>query len=143
VTQEEASAAVFARWLALWPSLSGAVPYSVDTLVVPESIPHARVAIRSLPSDQHTLGAAGNRKWIRTGLVDVRLVGPINAGRGSLDRLAGHVRTIFEGKRIGPTARDRGITTHATSISELRRDRDAPQLWILGCTTPFEYYEIS
>lgn len=143
MTPAEAAQAINARFLSMWPSLSGDVPCAVDNVVRAEQETFARLAIISLEADQASLGPVGRRRWEHTGIIEVRLHGPINAGRKPLDLLAGYVRTIFRGVRFGYTAGQHGITTHGTAVSELRRDRDSPNRWILTASTPFEFTEIA
>ncbi len=143
MNQLAASEAIFSRWITLWPGLSSGVPYSFDNIAVPEDETHAHVGIVSLPSEQWTLSRE-HRKWHRPGLIEVRLTGPLNEGRKNLDILAGVVRAIYQGKRFGDVLGvDEGVITHATSVNELKRDRDATQLWILSCVTPCEWWEIA
>ena len=157
--QATASQAIFRRWIEKWPvftadlelpggSIDGGfapptgVPYSLDNLVRPEQPLFARCGILSLDSEQWTLAPKGKgRTWQRTGMIVVRLNGPTNKGRVDLDLLAGIVRRIFEGEAIGAKLGDQGVITHAMSPSELRRDVESPNHWLLACTTPFEYYE--
>lgn len=143
--QSEAGKRVFAKFLAEWPAPAAAivgatVPYSFDNNVVPEVVPHARVALISLDSEQYTLGP--RKKMYRPGFIEVRIVDQVGRGRDRADRLAEVVRNIFETKRFGADVDGIGIVTHATSVSEQRRDRDSPQLWMILATTPFEFYSI-
>ncbi len=140
--QTQSSQAINRRWLEMWPALAPAVPYALDNIVKPDGNTYAQLSIVSGASEQWTMGPTGKRKWQRTGFVQVRLTGPINVGRGPLDDLAKHVRTIYEGVRFGKKVGEHGIVTHESSISELRRDKDSNQLWILTVTTPFEFYEV-
>lgn len=146
MTNDEATNAIFARWINLWPAASGGVAYATDNNIGAEQVdqPFARVGIVSLDSEQRSLGGRGNRRWNHEGMIEVRLSGPINAGRGQLDALAKIVRTIYQGERFGeaPPAEE-GVTTQAAAISELRRDRESPSRWLLVVTIPFEYTEIS
>lgn len=138
----QASQAVFARFASMWPTLAGAIPFVFDNDVKPEAATFARCGIRGIGSEQWTLGPAPSRKWQRTMLIDVRLSGPINRGRKNLDTLAEYVRTIYEGVRFGVLLGEQGITTHATTVKELVRDREAGQTWILSAVTPAEYYDV-
>lgn len=142
MTPAEAAKAIRARWIATWPGLSGGVAYAFDNDVAPEAATFARVSLVSLDAEQYSLGKEGNRKWEHTALVDVRLVGPIDVGREPLDLLIPHIKTIFEGQRIGATPGDGGVLVHAASPAELRRDRESPQSWILSITLPAEYYAV-
>lgn len=142
MNQARASKEIFKRWLDMWPGLSSGVPYSLDNNLIAEGATLARVSITPLDSEQHTLGRPGRRKWWRPGFIEVRLTGPMNEGRRHLDELAQHVRTIYEGVRFGERVGDDGIVTHATSVANPRQDPDGPQLWVVVCTTPFEFYEV-
>jgi hypothetical protein len=140
--QVQASQAINRRWIEKWPTLSGSIPYALDNITKPDGISFAQLSIVSGPSQQWTMGPEGTRKWQRTGFIEVRLSGPINVGRRPLDELAKVVRNIFEGFRFGKKAGEHGVVTHDSSVSELRRDKQSPQLWILTVTTPFEFYEV-
>jgi len=144
MTQDEASDQIFKRWRAMWPSLSGDVPYSLDNIITPDAYPHARVAIVSLDSNPYTIARSGNAKVEREGLIQVMLHGQVGIGRRELDLLANHVRAIFERKRFGGSpgsAFAEGIVTTQTSTSELRRDRESPHVWILTASTDFRFYD--
>lgn len=146
MNQAEASAAILNRWQATWSGLTGGVASSYDNIVVPQTLPRAAVNIISLDSDQATMGR--RVKMLREGMIEVRLYGPPNVGRRQLDELAGHVRTVFERRKIGrsgaPTTQiTRRVKTHAATVNELRRDRDSSEMWILSVTIPFEFWEIS
>lgn len=146
--QRGATSAIFKRWIDMWdvetalltPPLS--VPYSLDNMKVPEPVDGllARVGLLSLDSQIYTLGPKGSQQ--RPGYIDVRITDEPNRGRGRADDLCEVVRKIYERKRFASDggANEYGIVTHATSVSELRRDRDAPQLWVVQLLTPFEFY---
>lgn len=137
----EATRAIFKRWLDVWPTKSGGVPYVLDATTKSEAPVFARVAVISLSSVQATLGPEGNRRWDHTGLISVRLSCPIGQGRGQLDELAKVVTKIYSGKRLGRRARERGVVTHATSVNEERNSKEAAHRWILICATDFEFTE--
>lgn len=140
MTNAQASAAIFRRWIRMWPGLSGGVPFSTDNNVHPEATPHARVAIVSLDSEQYTLSRE-NRKWQRLAFIEVRLAGQVSRGRAQLDALVEPVLTIFEGVRFAEGPDEEGIVTHAASPAELRREPDSDQLWFLTLTIPCEWYQ--
>jgi hypothetical protein len=140
----EASQAIFQRWITMWPALSGSVPYSTDGNVASEGAGYfARVAIVTDDTEQATLGRVGSRRWSHDGLLEVRLSGPLGEGRGPVDALAELVREIYQGKRFGKTARERGIVTHAMSTAPVRGGAQAKTRWTLLCTIPFDYFERS
>lgn len=132
---------ILQRWMALWHTLAGGtqdaptVPYAIDNRKLTAAPPFAQVSIVSLGSDQATMGRPGHRRFERSGFVDVRLFGARDRGRGELDTLAGYVTTIYEALDLG------GLRTYATSVTEVRNDREFPDLWCLLCRTGFEYHE--
>ncbi len=144
MTPTEAHRAINARWHSLWPGLSDGIAYSTDNTVMPEGNGYfARLAVISLDTEQHTLGPAPHRWWTHQGTIEVRLSGPVNVGRDPMDILAGHVRQIYQGVRIGRTAGEKGVVTEAMSIAEVRRGVESTGKWLLLCTTPFSFVEIS
>lgn len=125
-------------------ALGFAVPYTVDNIVVPESRPHARLAIISLGSEQITIGRRA--KVERRGIVEVRLIDDVGRGRGRCDLLFRVVQKIFERKRFGESAdveHRLGIVTQAASAQERRGERDSPSLFILVVSVPFEFRDIT
>ncbi len=138
----EASNVIFARWMDRWPTLSAGLPFSTDNNTRPPAPSFATVAIIDLDSEQQTLVRRDGRvRWKRTGMIDVRLYGPLNVGRGPLDILVRHVRTIFEGKRLSGPRGSAGLITYATSANPLKNQRDSAQFWIMQAITSFEYTE--
>lgn len=149
MTPAQASTAVFkrfrARWTVLEPDLATKVAY--DNLTFSENDAnetYVRVAIISLDSEPWTIGGKGQAKVKRNGLIQVRINTSTNAGRKRGDDLSQQVVKIFQAVRFGVLqGRDEGITTQISSVEELRRDSEAPHLWILNVTTPFEYYDLT
>lgn len=142
MNQAQATTAILQRWMTLWPGLSSSVPFVFDNDIVYDSPTYARVAITMLGSDQHTLGApGGSRKWLRDGLINVKLYGPSDQGRIGLDVLAAFVKTIYEGARFGTTGGgEEGVVCYALAVTEIRPQTDS-QYWILNCSVSFEFYE--
>ncbi len=147
MTPVQAASQVFAAWHTQWPLLVGVdgggkplVPYSIDNTTKSDSVRSARVLFSEHLSEQMTLGKIA--RFENTGIIEVRLTGPLNEGRAPLDVLAGYVRQIFERKRLGARVRDGGVITRAVSVAPLRRDQDSTRQWLLTCTTPFTYYEM-
>lgn len=140
---QDATKAIFARWIAMWPGLQPAVTYTFDNVVKaePDDALFARVGITEFDSQLYTLGPHGSNQ--RRAYIDVRLSGPANAGRLGVDDLIDSVRSIYERVRFAmdPTKLEYGIVTHASVAKPLRRDRDAAQLWIMQVLTPCEWYE--
>lgn len=138
----QAVKAIQRRWLDQWPTLAPTVKFSLDNIAKAEGAYFARLAVVTGSSQQWTMGKTGTRKFQRTGFIDVRLSGPISEGRGKLDDLAQLVTDIYESVRFGKKAGEHGVVTFATTPSELRKDKQAQQEWILSVVTPFEFYEV-
>lgn len=147
MTPTDAHKAILQAMISTWHTLVGgtqeapAVPYAIDNRKLAQpATTFASVEIVNLGSDQVTMGPAGRRRFERTGFIDVKLYGPRDQGRGQLDTLAEHVRTIYEATRLGAIGEDRGIVTYAMTTREIRNDPEFPDLWCLLCRIPFEYY---
>jgi len=137
----QANAAIIKRWLDAWPGASSNVPFSVDNIVKPEASTYAIMEILSLDTQQVTLGRKA--KVRHDGIIQIRLVGPVNAGRGALDLLAQAVRVVLQRRRIGANPpHEMGIVTQIAEDAELRRDREAPGSWVLAVSVPFHYHEV-
>lgn len=142
MTEYDAIKAIHQRWMQQWPGLSTNQPYVFDSDVFDEPVnAYARLSVTLTGDEQHTLGAAPNRKFLRTGQIDVKLFGSANLGRGPLDQTAALVRTIFEGARFGATGTEDGVVCYASSSKELKSQTDA-QWWLLLVSTPFEFFEV-
>jgi hypothetical protein len=149
VTPAEAHKAMLQAWIIGWPLKVGGtqsaptVPYGIDNrkIAQPTQPPFAIVEITNQDADQLTMGAPGRRRFLRPGWIDVRLYGARDKGRGELDTLAEYVKEIYEAKRLGGTATHYGVVTFATSVRELRDDREFPDLWCVLCRTPFEWHQ--
>lgn len=133
MTPEQAYKAILQHWMTEWGTLSTPVPYAIDNRRLTQPTPpFAQVSILNLNSDQVTIGAPGNRRFERSGFIDVKLYDKRDQGRGNLDELAAKVIDIFEAIDIA------GMRTYATTITEVRNDREYPDLWVLLCRTPWE-----
>jgi hypothetical protein len=146
MTPADAHKAILQTWILTWHTLAGGsqatptVPYAIDNRKLTQpATTFAQVEIVNVSSDQATMGAPGARRFERIGFIDVRLYGPRDQGRGALDALAEHVRTIYESTRLGAVGEDRGIVTYAMTTTEIRDDKEFPDLWCLLCRTPFVY----
>ncbi len=148
MNRAEAKKAILRTWITSWHTKVGGsqsaptVPYALDNRrKMQGSGPFAVVEITDLDSDQRTMGGPGLRRFERPGWIDVKLYGPRDQGTEATDALAEYVKEIFESTRIGATPTHHGITTYATSISEVRNDREYPDLWCVLCRTAFEFHE--
>lgn len=140
MTPREAHNAIYSHWIAQAAVRMPTLTYAIDNRRIAQPTPpFAIVSITNLPAEQQTFGAPGARRFERPGFVDVKLYDARDQGRGTLDDLAEHVKAIFEATRIGATLSFHGITTFAMTITELRTDREYPDLWGLLCRTGFEY----
>lgn len=146
----EACSRASAASVAAGGSAIALVPYSVDNITMPEGNGlFARLSIISLGGEQRTIGPrrslqkGARRTWQYEGVIEVRISGPKNQGRGEGDLLAGEVRRLFQGVKFSYSVGKQGVVTTETEINELRRDAEAISKWILLCSTPFTYTDRS
>jgi hypothetical protein len=128
--------AIYERWIAVWPTLT-AVPYVFEDAIADESVPYARLAVIPLGTVQHTMGE--NRKWENGGLITVKLTVPAGRGRKVLDELVGHVRTVFQGRRLAPSGGEPGVVTQGVNAERPYTVDGAHRVQVTS--TPFYYYE--
>lgn len=76
--------------------------YTIDNeeFTPPTNAPWVRVAVRHVASQQTSLGAVGNRKFDREGLVLIQVFGRLDRGTNAVDDLAEKALAIYEGKSI-------------------------------------------
>ncbi len=133
MTPSEAHKAIVSHFITLWDEET---PIAIDNrrLTAPTP-PFAQIDITNLSSDQRTMGASGNRRFERSGFLDVRLYGARDRGRGELDTLAELVIDIVEAIDLA------GFRTYASTINELRENKHFPELWCLLVRTSFDYHQ--
>ena len=148
MNRSEAHKAILQRWITLWWTKVGGtqdaptVPYAIDNRKLAQPADRfAIIEITNISSDQVSMGQVGNRRFERSGFIDVKLYGPRDAGRGELDTLAEYVKEMFEGETIGAIGLDRGVRTYTTNWNELRKDPEYPDKWYLLVRTPYEFHE--
>lgn len=139
MNQYEARKAIAQRWIAMWPGLSGGVPYGIDVDSIVEDATYARLSIDFEDSEQRTLGSIGNRKFTRPGSLIVELYAPPDSGAKTLDQLAQHVVTMFEGARFGAVGTEDGIVCFASTRGRLA---STVQHATLSIGVDFEFYEV-
>lgn len=139
--QDAAVKAIYQRWMTLWPGLSGSTSYVFDNDAIDQPPSYARVSISMLDEQQHTLGNSGARKFLETGLIDVKLYSPANAGRGPSDAMVDLVRQVFQSVRFGATGTEEGVVTFATTDRKLPREAGT-QYWIVVASTAFEFFDV-
>lgn len=91
----QAREAIYQRFVTAWGSTS---PYTFDNeSFSPPSDAWVRLSVRNTDSGQETLGAIGNRKFLREGMVWLQVFVPLDSGLKDADTLSEAFRTIFEG----------------------------------------------
>lgn len=136
MTPAAAHKAILQHWITQIAIRAPSLVFTIDNRKLTQPTPpFAQVSILNLGSDQRTIGAPGNRRFERSGFIDVSLYGARDRGRGELDTLAEAVIEIFEAIDLS------GLRTYATSVREIRNDREYPDLWVLLCRVPFEYHD--
>lgn len=95
-TINEAREACYERWRSVWGSTT---PYAFEGEVYtpPAADPHVLFRVLNTDSAQETLGAVGNRRFLRHASVVLTLKVQDGKGIKSLDVLAQQARAIFEG----------------------------------------------
>ncbi len=99
----EVQEALYARWAALWLVAGNErTPFTYDDEdgFDPPLGPWALVETQQRPSGPGTIGAPGNRKMDRAGVVFILLRDVPGNGVGELSDLAEHARDLFENCRI-------------------------------------------
>jgi hypothetical protein len=124
VNEVEAYEAVCQRWKEKWDELHSTdpedasyCPYVFENKKFPEPAPRhqwARVTMRSVDSQQHTLGTLGSRQFLREAMVWVQVFRPVGEGMATVRALVDDVREVFEAVKFGgiePAGAGRMITT--------------------------------
>jgi hypothetical protein len=135
---EDATKAIYQRWMTEWASTGGGVPYVFDNDVADQSEPsYMRVSISLLGSQRTTIGAT--RKYRRAGSINVKANSPANNGRKRAEQLATLAKTVFEGKRFGQTVGEpEGIVCDVATFQEIGSDG---QFWTVLVQIDFHWYE--
>lgn len=99
----EVEEALYARWLALW--LDAGAPrtptqFENEDPVDPPLGPFAKVITQRRPGGSGTIGAPGNRKMDRRGVVFILLREPPRRGVGPISDLAQLAADVFENCRV-------------------------------------------
>lgn len=144
MNQSQASIAIYQQWMNTWPALTTAivpttgVPFVFDNDVNDESPTYARVKVLHGNSDQHSLGAVGNRRFIRDGVIQITLKTPANTGRINTDVMVAACRSVYEGNRLASTTSEPGVVCEAVDAG---KDSTDGQYWSSVVTVPFTFYE--
>jgi hypothetical protein len=142
VTEEDAIELVLLHWKTGWEALHPANPAHVDhvrfvtrNVATPNAATWVRITLQHTSSRQLTQGQAPYRRWERRGWIAVDIYVPINTGTLLASQLAGHVRSILEGKSIGST--DRVVTYEGPT-----EERGEEGQWARSMVkVPFRYVE--
>lgn len=120
-TINEAREAIYDKFLDAWtvssPEPGFVTPYTFDSeqFDPPDDEPWVRVTVRHTGSTQETLGPAGSRKFMRTGICFVQVFTRSDKGVKQADELARRAALAFEGERIvGTTVRFLDVVTRET-----------------------------
>lgn len=118
-TINEAREAIYSRFVTMWGTNS---PYTFDNEAynAPAS-KWVRLSVRQIDAEQHTLGAIGNRKFLRQAAVWLQIFVPLNSGLKDADTLAQAFRTIFEGARFSDLSFREVVTNEATPDNQWYR----------------------
>ena len=129
-TLAEARESIYEAFKVGW---SGETPFYYDNEIAKmDDDPWVRLVVRHNKGDQETLGAVGNRKFERGGLVIVQVFVPLDLALARADELASLVQDIFEGKTI------ENVRFHGVLTREIGPDTKWYQL---NVEAPFYYNE--
>jgi Bacteriophage related domain of unknown function len=144
-TLKAAREAILSRWITQWvDGSSPRTPYSFENekTAPPDAVAAAafgtdtgswvRLTMRSVNSEQETLGPVGSRKFTRYGNIHIQVFVPVDRGTADSDTLVGLARTVFEGARFN------GVCCYAGSPKEVGPDG---RWYQVNVTIPFTYYE--
>jgi hypothetical protein len=85
----------------------------------PEDKSWVRLAVRHQDSSQETLGAVGNRKFLREGIAFIQVFTVMNTGVKSSDDLVEIARAVYEGTRIsGTTIRFKDVIAREVGVDK-------------------------
>lgn len=103
---------IYTRFIAQWADRT---PFQLDNekFEIPSTGPWVRLVVRNTLGEQDTLGRAGNRKFLRNGLIAAQVFTEASTGTAQGDTLAEAVRDIFEGESFN------GILANNGTITEL------------------------
>lgn len=113
MTLNEATEAIYLQFATGWAASSySAIPYRFEneSNVEGES-GWLRVSVRELDSRQETMASPGDRRFRRTGVIQVQIFAPIDQGAKTSNLWAEQVRTIFEGVSFGD-----GVNSYSSAV---------------------------
>lgn len=131
-TTLEARDAIVKRWLANW-SESDAVTVLQGEVSRPDrGTPYVLLTVSHTTSGQETIGAVGNRNFLRAGNIIATIHVPTKNGTKLADTLAQSARAIFEATSFD------GVDVYAAEVNELGSDGE----WLVWTVVaPFNYQE--
>lgn len=129
-------------WTAQTPAINDGKPVHVEWPGVdsgsppPASEAWARIVLRHAASRQLTLAPAGQRRFLRPGLITVQVFTPLSAGNGLsfAEKLGIIARDAFEGRST-----DSGIWFRNARLQEVGPDGEWYQM---NLTVEFQYDEV-
>lgn len=140
MTEAQAIEFISAQFVAAWPAASGGVPIALDNEAHPELAgvdTFAQLTIQHTASRQLTHGSVGTRRWLRMGVIYVRLWVAADRGRAPLAALCDAARSVFEGIDLGTGLAD-ALTIEAGQTREVGPDG---QQYMAAVQFGFRYYQ--
>ena len=131
VTLNAAREAIYLRWATQWAATT-AYTFANEAYSPPTDTAWARLVVSHDAGEQDSLGAPGNRKFMRRGRVLIQLYDIVDNGLRSLDLLAATARTVFEGVQFS------GLYFFSVDVRESGQDGEWYQLTV---DAPFFYIE--
>lgn len=81
------------------------------------SDPWVRLSVKNINSGQETLGAIGDRKYLRKGIIWLQIFVRVATGMQETDQIAETFRGLFEGVRIGDIRCYDGIVSEGVEVA--------------------------
>ncbi len=103
-TINQAKEAIYLAFETAWDTTGHPFTLDNEDFTPPEGTPWARCVVRHTVGPQDSLGAVGNRKFLRQGSVLVQVYTLINDGTATSDALVKTVSEAFEGKTLPGTS---------------------------------------
>ncbi len=101
-TLNEAREAIYETFNTAWAAQTD-LTFDSEKFTPPEDASWVRLSVRHNASTQETLGAVGNRKFLRSASCFIQIFTAIDEGVATADGLVETARAVFEGTSISGT----------------------------------------
>ncbi len=124
---------------AAWRIAQPSVPAIYENEVIPDGPTQVMLTIVLTTEQQTTQGAAGTRRFVQQGWLQVKTWSPVNAGTAGAAAMCDSIRKILRGVSMpSPVVGDEPLTTLAPSAGPSGSDGSH---WMTLTRVPFSYTE--